>query len=166
MTTSRMKKCSVDGFFNGALCGSLLAGEYLECGLPDGVSCCYQQTVLRPVEIAVPTPIPVPVKVKRKILEKDNENYLHKKMTKLGGECYKWQSINQRGVTDRICVFPLGDLPPMANFWLVELKRDKTCSLSPGQERFHKRMAVLGIRNICTLHTMAEIDAWLTERGY
>ena len=42
------------------------------------------------------------------MLEKEIEKYLVKRMKEIGGECYKWSSPGNRGVPDRICIFPSG----------------------------------------------------------
>lgn len=55
------------------------------------------------------------------MLEKTIEAYLVKRMKEIGGECYKWSSPGNRGVPDRICIFPNGLV------LFVEVKK-------PGQE--------------------------------
>lgn len=42
----------------------------------------------------------------KKESEKDVERYLAKQMEIRGGLCFKWVSPNNRGIPDRICVFP------------------------------------------------------------
>lgn len=51
------------------------------------------------------------------MLEKEIEAHLVKRMKGIGGECYKWSSPGNRGVPDRICIFPNGVVV------FVELKR-------------------------------------------
>lgn len=113
-----------------------------------------------------PMPVPRPVAVEKKVLEKHVEQYLYKQMKKLGGECYKWQSINQRGVADRICVFPPNSLCPTGIVCMVELKKDIKARLSPGQKKFHARMTELRVPNVYVLHGKEEVRLWITSMGY
>lgn len=168
---SRMKKCTVNGYFNGAMCGNILVGGNSECGLVDGVGCTYQQIVKRPTEApavqpVAPVEVPKPVAVKKKVLEKHVEAYLYKKMKKLGGECYKWSSTNMRGVADRICVFPPDRNCPTGIITLVELKKDAKAKLSPTQVKFHDKMAALRVPHVYVLHGKEEIDLWLKSMGH
>jgi len=55
------------------------------------------------------------------MLEKTIEAHLVKRMKEIGGECYKWSSPGNRGVPDRICIFP------NARVLFIEVKK-------PGQE--------------------------------
>lgn len=104
--------------------------------------------------------IPEPVKLKPKVLEKHVEAYLVRLMKKLGGECYKWASANTRGVPDRICIFPDGLIV------FVELKRDRTCKLSPHQLKFAKRMIELNVIHNVVLHGKEEVRQFITDMGY
>ncbi len=113
-----------------------------------------------------PVPIPRPVAVEKKILEKHVEQFLYKKMKKLGGECYKWQSINQRGVADRICIFPPSGHCPTGIVCMVELKKDKKAKLSPGQIKFHNKMIELRVPNVYVLHGKDEVSLWIKSMGY
>ena len=105
-------------------------------------------------------PVPRPVAVKKKVLEKDVEKYLYKRMKKLGGECYKWSSSNVRFVSDRICVFPTGEI------WFIELKKDSKSKLSPGQSKFLTKMRELNVTNVDVLYGKEDVDNWLTLLGY
>jgi len=42
------------------------------------------------------------------MLERDVEDYLVKKVLQLGGKAYKWSSMSNRAVPDRICCLPQG----------------------------------------------------------
>jgi hypothetical protein len=44
------------------------------------------------------------------ILERDIENYLVRRVKDMGGVAYKFTAPSRRGVPDRLCVFPEGDL--------------------------------------------------------
>ena len=159
--------CAVNGIFNNAACGYIIVGGKL-CGLPEGAKCVYQQRMSKPVQQS-PTPktaVPAPVTVKKKVLEKHVEAYLYKKMKKLGGECFKWASMNQRGVPDRICVFPPLGGTGAGLVCFVELKKDAKCKLSPGQQSFFNKMDTLHIASCFVLHGKAEVDLWLKTMGY
>ena len=73
---------------------------------------------------------------KRAPLEKDVEKRLHQKIKSIGGQSWKFVSINNRGVSDRIvlisgrCIF-------------VELKRDGG-KMSPLQKTFRDRVVEHG----------------------
>lgn len=43
-----------------------------------------------------------------KILERDIEQYLVKEVEKISGKAYKFSSPGNRGVPDRLCIFPFG----------------------------------------------------------
>lgn len=49
--------------------------------------------------------------------EKDVEKYLRSRLRNLGGQCYKWRAIDNKGVPDRVCVLP------WVGTFFVELKR-------------------------------------------
>lgn len=53
------------------------------------------------------------------MLEQKVEAHLVKRMKEIGGECYKWSSPGNRGVPDRICIFPNGIIV------FVELKKPR-----------------------------------------
>lgn len=97
-----------------------------------------------------------PVTVKRKVLEKDVEAYLCRKVKALGGECYKWASMNVRGVPDRIVVIN-------ATVWFVEVKKDRQSPLTKLQKHFFDRMFELGIRNAKVVRGKDGVDEWLAE---
>ena len=114
------------------------------------------------------TDIPRPVTIKKKILEKHVEQYLYKRMKKLGGECFKWSSINMTGVTDRICIFPPNKMlfMPEGLITFVELKKDNKAKLSPRQNKFHNRMGELHVQHVYVLYGKDDVDRWLKSMGY
>ena len=112
------------------------------------------------------TDIPRPVIIKKKRLEKDVATHLYRRMKKLGGECYGWSSINTRGVTDKICVFPPLIFNGIGRVCMVELKRDTKSKLSPGQVKFHARMTALHVPHVYVLHGKEEVDLWLKSMGH
>ena len=66
--------------------------------------------------------------------EKEIEAYFVKRVKALGGYSYKFRSVTQRGVADRIACLPNGQT------WFVELKKPGG-RLSPLQEVFAEQMA-------------------------
>ena len=70
-------------------------------------------------------------------VEKKLERELIKKVKKLNGLCLKFQSPNNRGVSDRIVLMPCGRL------FFVELK-DLNKKLDPLQEVMAKRLLKIG----------------------
>ena len=110
--------------------------------------------------------VPVPIKLEKKVLEKHVEAYLYNRMKKLGGECYKWSSMNMRGVTDRICIFPPDSMHIHGRIIFVELKKDAKAKLSPGQAKFFARMAQLQMPDCIVIHGKEEVDGWLKSLGY
>lgn len=91
--------------------------------------------------------------VKKKILEKDVEAYLVKKIKALGGLCYKFRSPTQRGVADRICVLPWGDV------WFLEIKRDGGKMTTLQQD--HREQLLANFANHACLVGYEGVDAWL-----
>ena len=120
----------------------------------------------RPTPVARSGAIPEPIKLERKVLEKHVEQHLYKKMKKLGGECYKWSSVNMRGVPDRVCVFPPMNPFDQGEVWLVELKKDTKAKLSLNQAKFFARMNEMRIPRTTVLHGKEEVDLWLKSMGY
>ncbi len=101
-------------------------------------------------------PLPMP---ERRVSEAAIETYLRKRVTALGGECYKWTSPQVRGVFDRVCVFPGGAI------WFVELKAQGG-KMSKLQGRFLNRMIELGCDTCTVLWSKEQIDNWLKGLGY
>lgn len=87
--------------------------------------------------------------------EKTTEAYLVKQVKKLGGLCFKWSSVNQRGVPDRICVFP-GNL-----IFFVEVKSE---GLKPSvlQQLVFESLWSMSCVAI-TLDTKRSVDTFLKE---
>ena len=87
------------------------------------------------------------------MLESTVETRLRRGMKRLKGGCYKFVSPGRRGVPDRICIWPIGEID------FVETK-------APGkkpradQAREHKRLRKLGCR-VYVLDTPEKVDAYL-----
>ena len=88
---------------------------------------------------------------KGKESEKKTEIYLIERTRALGGQSYKWASPNNRGVPDRICVFPFNTV------FFVEVKSEEK-TLSKLQQLIHKRLKRV-INHIYTVSTKAEVDS-------
>jgi len=71
----------------------------------------------------------------------------------LGGKTYKFRSISQRGVADRIVCLPNGDT------WFVELKAPSG-KLSELQKFFEKEVKGLSQKYAC-LWEKEQIDEWV-----
>jgi len=89
-------------------------------------------------------------------LEKDIERYFVKSVQSLGGIAYKFNSISNRGVSDRVACLPDGST------WFVELKKDGG-KLSPLQKIFASDMAKLNQKYAC-LWNREQIDRWSYDR--
>lgn len=87
--------------------------------------------------------------------EKVTERYLCRKVTELGGLCYKWKSANQAGVPDRICLFP------NQMTWYVELKSEGQ-KPSPLQYDVLARLRRLG-HKVYVIDTKAKVDSLIEE---
>jgi hypothetical protein len=84
--------------------------------------------------------------------EKEIEAYFVKRVKALGGVAYKFRSVTQRGVCDRIACMPDGST------WFVELKKPGG-RLSPLQEVFAEQMAATG-QHYAVLWSREDVDAW------
>jgi hypothetical protein len=84
--------------------------------------------------------------------EKEIEAYFVKRVKALGGYSYKFRSVTQRGVADRIACLPNGQT------WFVELKKPGG-RLSPLQEIFAENMAEMN-QNYALLWSKEDVDAW------
>ncbi len=100
--------------------------------------------------------VPPPIKMKKRVSEAQIESYLRKQVVSAKGECYKWTSPNVRGVFDRVCVFPGGDV------WFVEVKAPDG-RMSSLQERFYDRMAELGMKKIEIVWCKDDVDEFIKE---
>lgn len=88
--------------------------------------------------------------------EKDIEKYLVKRMNLNGGLCYKWTCPNNRGVPDRICIFPSS----LVRF--VECKSEGF-KLSKLQLIFSFRLLNKTNHKIYLLDTKASVDAFIVK---
>lgn len=86
--------------------------------------------------------------------EAEIEKYFVWAVTSVGGRTYKFKSISQRGVADRIACMPNGDT------WFVEVKRPKGGVLSPLQDLFAEEMWTLKQRYVC-MWAKEDVDRWL-----
>lgn len=84
--------------------------------------------------------------------EKEIEAYFVKRVKALGGYAYKFRSVTQRGVADRIAVTPKGKIV------MVELKKPGG-RLSALQEIFAEEMRSVGAPYVC-LWSKDDVDEW------
>ena len=84
--------------------------------------------------------------------EKEIERYFVKRVRALGGYAYKFRSVTQRGVSDRIACMPNGEA------WFVELKQ-KSGTLSVMQELFCEEMEHTKQHYTC-LWSKEDVDEW------
>jgi len=87
--------------------------------------------------------------------EKEIEAYFVKRVKALGGYSYKFRSVTQRGVADRIACLPNGQT------WFVELKKPGG-RLSPLQEIFAENMAEMN-QNYALLWSKEDVDSWASR---
>ena len=85
--------------------------------------------------------------------EKEIEKYFVQRVRAAGGVTYKFRSVTQRGVADRVACMPNG------RAWFVELKKPGG-RLSPLQQIFAEEMAATQQSYIC-LWSKEDVDAWL-----
>ena len=88
--------------------------------------------------------------------EAEIEKYFCWAVASIGGKTYKFKSISQRGVADRIACLPNGQT------WFVEIKRPKGGYLSPLQELFAEEMWALKQHYVC-LWTKEQIMQWIAD---
>jgi hypothetical protein len=84
--------------------------------------------------------------------EKEIEAYFVKRVKALGGYSYKFRSVTQRGVADRIACLPNGQT------WFVEMKKPGG-RLSPLQEIFAEQMATAR-QHYAVLWSKEGVDSW------
>lgn len=89
------------------------------------------------------------------MLEKEIEAYFVKSVKSLGGIAYKFNSLSNRGVSDRIAMFANGIVV------MVELKRPGG-KLSRLQELFAEDMQKLGVAYAC-LWSKDDVDVWINN---
>ena len=85
--------------------------------------------------------------------EKEIEAYFVKRVKALGGYSYKFRSVTQRGVADRIACLPNGQT------WFVEMKQPGG-RLSPLQVLFSEQVLELK-QKYAVLWTKEQVDQWL-----
>ena len=86
------------------------------------------------------------------MIEKEIEAYFVKRVKALGGYSYKFRSVTQRGVADRIACLPNGQT------WFVEMKKPGG-RLSPLQEVFAEQMATAR-QHYAVLWSKEGVDSW------
>jgi hypothetical protein len=84
--------------------------------------------------------------------EKEIETYFAKRVKALGGFAYKFRSVSQRGVADRIACLPNGQA------WFVELKKPGG-RLSALQRVFAEEMDVTN-QHYAVLWSKEDVDDW------
>ena len=84
--------------------------------------------------------------------EAEIERYFVQAVKALGGYAYKFRSVTQRGVADRIACMPNGEA------WFVELKKPGG-RLSALQEIFAEEMRSVGAPYVC-LWSKEDVDEW------
>lgn len=84
--------------------------------------------------------------------ESEIERYFDWTVQSLGGRTYKFRSVTQRGVADRIACLPDGSA------WFVELKAPKG-RLSPLQRLFADQMDELN-QNYACLWSKEQVQEW------
>jgi len=89
------------------------------------------------------------------MLEKDIEHYLVKTVECMGGMAFKFNSLSNRGVSDRIVCLPNGDT------WFIELK-SPTGRLSALQVVFARDMEKLNQKYAC-LNSKEAVDRWACD---
>jgi len=87
--------------------------------------------------------------------EKEIELHFVKSVKALGGFAYKFRSVSQRGVADRIACMPNGEA------WFVELKKPGG-RLSALQEIFAEEMAHTRQHYAC-LWSKQQVDDWCSR---
>ena len=88
--------------------------------------------------------------------ESEVEKHFVWAVERLGGQTYKFRSVTQRGVCDRIACLPNGET------WFVELKRDGG-KLSALQKLFAEDMRKLN-QNYACLWNKENVDRWTYDR--
>ena len=87
--------------------------------------------------------------------EREIESYFVKRVAAVGGKTYKFRSVTQRGVADRIACMPNGEA------WFVELKKPGG-KLSALQQIFAEEMTHTRQLYAC-LWSREDVDAWLVR---
>ena len=92
---------------------------------------------------------------KKYFMEKEIEQYLVKTVECMGGKAFKFNSLSNRGVSDRIVCLPNGDT------WFVELK-SPTGRLSALQAVFARDMAKLN-QKYALINSKEAVDRWACD---
>lgn len=92
----------------------------------------------------------------KKESEKDIEKYLTERMKLSGGLCYKWSCPNNRGVPDRICIFPSS----IVRF--VECKTEGF-KMSKLQQIFSTRLLRVVNHKVYLLDTKVAVDTFIAK---
>lgn len=87
--------------------------------------------------------------------EKAVEKHLIKRMKAIRGQSYKWSSPNNRGVPDRICIFPGGVIV------FVEVKSEGKVP-SKLQKLIHQELELL-VDEVRVVDTKAGVDDFINE---
>lgn len=85
--------------------------------------------------------------------ERDIENYLVVQVAKLNGKAYKWQSMSNKAVPDRLCFFPEEIIK------LVECKAPGK-EATPLQKKIHKVLRLMGF-DVLVIDTKEKIDVFI-----
>ena len=88
-------------------------------------------------------------------MEKNYEAYLVKTVEALGGKAYKFNSLSNRGVSDRIVCLVDGST------WFIEMKTE-TGRLSALQKVFARDMTALTQKYAC-LNSKEQVDRWACD---
>lgn len=89
--------------------------------------------------------------------ESEIENYFVWAVERAGGKTYKFRSVNQRGVSDRIACMPDGAT------WFVEMKAPKG-RLSELQKIFRYDVLRLKQNYVC-LSSKEMVDEWVKKQS-
>ena len=92
------------------------------------------------------------------MLEKDIEKRLRRKVKKIGGEAYKFESPGNNGVPDRLIILPGG------RAYMVETKKPKTGRVRKLQIYQQNKLRGLGM-DVRVIYTNEQIDEFIAEVG-
>ena len=104
----------------------------------------------------VPPPVAMPEK---RITEASVEQYLRKKIKEEGGIDRKWYARGNKGVHDRIVIFPNDEI------WLIEVKAPDGTK-TPHQKKFHKQLYEMAITRSITVWCKEDVNDWLHMRKH
>ena len=93
----------------------------------------------------------------KKMREREIEEYLRLGVKRLGGAAFKFKSLGNAGVPDRIVIVPGGDV------YFVELKaEEKRDNLSPLQKNFIQKLENLNCK-VRVIASFQEVDEFIEE---